>query len=108
MSQTLVRTQPEPTDKEREALGDGGNITIAAGDSIDLGALTPPLRAKAIQCIGEVEFTTLTDDLEMEHANATPAEDMTYPSGFTLLGKFRVISPSVGSVRLTLEYYPAP
>jgi hypothetical protein len=105
---TPVRTKPDPTDQERAALGEGGNITINAGDSIDLGALTPPLRAKAIQCIGEVTFTTLTDDLEMTHANATPAEDLTYPSGFTLLGKFKVIAPSAGAVRLTLEFYPAP
>lgn len=108
MSQTRIKTAPDPSDLERAALGEGGNITIAAGSSIDLGALTPPLRAKAIQCIGEVEFDTLTDELEMAHASAVAASTRTYDSGFTLLGKFRVIAPSAGAVRLTLEYYPAP
>ena len=79
---------------------DGTVTLVAASDEIE-GEFV------AIQCIGEVTFTTLVESTERAPSDlggtgASVAAAQTYPSGFLLTGRFTNIEVATGAVRVTL------
>lgn len=88
------------TPQDKQAFGEGGNFTILPGSGeIDLGVTN---RAVAIQCIEETTFTALTDEFERGAVTGDNADDQTYPAGFTLYGRFKLIHLATGAARVTL------